>query len=123
MEFTCARSLGGSGSIVGVHVVSSNPAGTPASLELWLFSVTSTPTNDNSASAPSDAEAATVVAVIPLSASYANANNIVYHSGDIARPYICATADNKLYGRFVVRNAYTPASGETFKTTLNLIVD
>lgn len=117
-SFTVGARLGGSGTIKGVQMVSSAVPTLAGSFELWLFNATNTPQNDNAAFGPSDAEALTVVAVIPLSYSYDTANNRFYTTQDIARPFVCAAADTKLYGRVVVRNAYVPASAETLAITL-----
>lgn len=119
----CALRLGGSGAIVGAQMVSSAVPALIGQFELWLFNATNTPQNDNAAFGPSDAEALTVVAIIPFSYSYDTANNRVYTSGDIARPFICAAADTKLYGRVCVRNAYVPANAETLAITLQLLQD
>jgi hypothetical protein len=116
LSFTgCARANGGTGAIVSARCVSSNPAALPGTFELWLFDATNTPTNDNSAAAPSDAEAATVVAIIPFTASYLTANNQLYSAGSCYYKFKCASAATTLYGRVVVRNAYVPASGETLQ--------
>lgn len=122
----CGRSNGEGGIILDVIMVDSANQSTAGSFELWLFSATVTPDNDNAVFTPTDAECATLVAVIPLNVSYVGdatsgaGGNRVYQSDQANRHFVCAAGDANLYGLLVVRNAYTPVSGETFTIILKI---
>lgn len=123
----CARANGGTGVILGATVIDSSAQTTKPQLELWLFDTTSTPNNDNAAFAPSDGVAETCIGVISLSTNYvgdpATSGNIVFESGPVSLPYVCGGSSSDLFGRIVVRNAYTPTSAEKFTVRLRLQQD
>lgn len=131
MSFSgCARANGGSGVVVSVTLIDSANQTTKPQLELWLFDTTSTPTNDNSAFAPSDSVANTLVGIIPLSllyvgdsASGASGNSAWIGALAAPIPYVCGGSSTSLFGRLVVRNAYTPVSAEVFTVRLGLQQD
>lgn len=100
-------------------------AGTKPDLELWLFHTAPTPVNDNAAFAISDAEILNLVAIVPFAVAtfQASSNNCACQKTGLAIPVHGALRDKArktvdLYGMVVVRNAYTPASGEVFNFSL-----
>lgn len=117
-----ARVSGGTGVIVGATITDSVLGSPLPDLELWLFDTTATPNNDNAAFAPTDGVANTVVAVIHLSATYAGTVNVILDSGALSIPFV-TVAGTSLFGMLVVRNSYTPASGEVFSVRLRLLQD
>jgi hypothetical protein len=126
----CARANGLGGVIQHATLVDSAAQATKADLELWLFDTTFTADNDNAVFTPTDAELATVVCVIDMSANVyvgdatAGADGNCVHQSDVLnRAFTCEAADDDLYGALVVRNAYTPVSGETFTIQLHILQD
>jgi hypothetical protein len=125
----CARANGGSGVMVRVVVIDSANQATAASLELWLFDTIPHADNDNAAFTPTDAECATCLAVIPLNASYVGTatsgadGNRVYVMNGLNIPFKCGAASDDLFGLLVVRNTYTPVSGEVFTVRLGILQD
>lgn len=126
----CARANGLGGVIQHAKLVDSANQATKGSFELWLFDTTFTPDNDNAVFTPTDAEMATVVCVINLSSSTfvgdataGDGGNVLHQSDVLNRAFTCETADTALYGALVVRNAYTPVSGETFAIQLEILQD
>lgn len=123
----CASANGGSGYILGALMVDSANQATKGIFELWLFDTTVTPDNDNAAFTPTDAECATLVAIIPLVASYVGdaqsgaSGNAVYSSPEMMRPFTCGGASDDLFGLLVVRNAYTPVASEVFTIRLRVV--
>lgn len=108
-----ARFSGGSGIIQGVAASFSDLWGTKPSLELWVFDTTSTPSNDHTAFAPSDGVVDTLVAVIPLTATYVGdatgtTGNFSMDTGPVNYPFLTSGSAN-LFFRIVIRNAGTPA--------------
>ena|SRR5690606_10143993 len=103
--------------------------GTKPDLELWLFAEDIAEVADNSAFAPDDTEILTLIDVIPFPA----ADWLVGLSGSGADGNIVQTArdlniklpqtNGSLYGQLVVRNAYTPISGEQFDCHLIVALD
>lgn len=121
-------SNGGAGSIVKVLMVDSANAATKGSFELWLFDTTFTPDNDNAVFTPTDAELATLIDVIPLPSTFvgdatAGADGNAVYIGTLAEPidFKCKPTSSNLFGALVVRNAYTPVSGESF--TIRLFIE
>jgi hypothetical protein len=105
--------------------IDSVAAGTKPDLELWLFHTAPAPVNDNAAFTITDAEALTLVAIVPFAvASFqASALNCACQKLALDLPLrgalgSRAMATQDLYGIVVVRNAYTPASGEVLTFTL-----
>ena len=97
-------------------------------LELWLFDADIAEVADNGVFAPTDAEILTLVGVIDFAVadwkvglSGAGAGgNIVQQVNNLGIVYKAVGDNNnaKLYGQLVLRNAYTPISGEIFHTEL-----
>jgi hypothetical protein len=125
IEFTgLGRSGVFTGTLYGVEMDDQNNAGTPGEFELWLFSSSPTIANDNAAAAISWAASATLVAVVPLYASYlvnagsGNAGVRRYESAaPIGRLY-ATDANGSLWGALVARSSYTPLSAEIFRITV-----
>ena len=126
MTFTSAASAaGGKGEIVRALLVDSANVSTKASLELWLFNATVTPDNDNAVFTPTDAELATCIGVIPFTLSYigdatSGAGGNAIYIGTLSEPIKFTSATGNLFGLLVVRNAYTPVSGEIFTVMLDI---
>ena len=130
-----ALSKGGGGTIADVLLVlSANNTGTLAGdFELWLFQGAAAPTadNDNAAFTPTDAECADLVAIVAFegsdsfvgTATAGAGGNVVYHPSRRALLYTCQADTKDLYGLLVVRNAYTPVTGEIFTVTLKVEQD
>lgn len=120
------RAQRGGGVVLSVTVVSSILAATPAEMELWLFDATVAAIADSGAWAPTDAEAATCIGIVELASAdaYAGTVNRTYHVNGLSIPYkTTQTADTKLYGYLVVRNAYTPGAAETLTIRLGVDAD
>lgn len=129
VQFTgCARVSGWGGVLQSVVLIDSAGNTAPPVLELWLFDSSVTPDNDNAAFTPTDAEAAKCVAIIPLGTGFAGDPNVgstgnrVFTASGLGMAYQCS-GGTSLYGRLVVRNAYTPISAETFQVILYMVPD
>lgn len=115
-----------SGSITTARVHSSANQGTKPELELWLFGSDIAEVGDNAPFAPSDAEALNLIGVIDFAESGwriglsggGAAGNAVCQSDNIGLTFRAFTQN--VYGVLVLRNAYTPVSGEVF--TVDLVV-
>lgn len=111
------------GFITKAWLVDTGAPATLPSLELWLFNRAPAAQADNAAFAVTDAELlAGFIGVIPFSTSYIGlaSGNHVQVSDFPAIEFELAPGDTNLYGILVVRNAYTPISGETFKAMLSV---
>jgi hypothetical protein len=109
-------------------IVEANQATKP-DLQLWLFDTAPTPPNDNAAFAPTNTELEALVAIIAFPVgSFVVANSAAGASGNVAcdaqalfiQANTAATSD-KLFGILVVRNAYTPTSGEKYVLRLKVV--
>jgi hypothetical protein len=109
-------------------IVEANQATKP-DLQLWLFDTAPTPPNDNAAFAPTAAEIEKLVAIIAFpvgsfvvgNAGAGNAGNVACDAQALFIQVNTAAADDKLYGILVVRNAYTPTSGEKYVLRLKVV--
>lgn len=120
----CGRQLGGSGVISNVLVVDDAAPATKADLELWLFASAPAGEVDNAAFTPTDAELLELVGVVDLGSSpYVGDGNCVYQALTQNLCYRCSDEDRSLYGTLVVRNTYTPVSGEVFTVSLGVLQD
>lgn len=125
IEFT---GLGRSGVLTGtlysVEMDDQNNAATPGEFELWLFSSLPTIANDNAAAAISWAAAATLIAVVPLYASFlvnagAGAAGVRrYQSASPLGILYSTDANGSIWGALVARSSYTPLSAELFAFTV-----
>lgn len=121
-----AKANNGGGTIVSAELIDSANQSTKGIFELWVFDTTVTPDNDNAVFTPTDAELATLVGIIPFDVSYvgdaqSGANgNAVYQANFLNLPFKAGAASRNLFGLLVVRNAYTPVSGEVFTIRLNV---
>lgn len=107
------------GYIVEANLIDEASQSTLGQFELWLFSSAPSAENDNAAFAPSNAEVETISTIIPFSTPYAgktSSGNTVYMYKNMNHRYQAAT----LYGILVVRNGYTPISGEKFTVQLRI---
>lgn len=98
------------------------PATLP-SLELWLFDTAPAAQADNAAFAVTDTELANVIGVIPFTYSYVGlaSGNHIQQSDLVSLVLEVKSGASDIYGVLVVRNAYTPVSGETFKILLSVV--
>lgn len=110
-----------------VRLFSSANQSTKMQAELWLFHTDIAEVADNAAFAPTDAEMLTCVAVVPIptaawlvgKADSGADGNATAFIDNIDIP-VRASGDGILYGQLVVRNAYTPVSGQVI--TCDIIV-
>lgn len=124
----CAKANAGSGTIYSVQCVDSAAQTTKAQLELWIFAGTSAPTpdNDNAAFTPTDGELANLIGVVEFNAWYVGdassgaSGNCVSRALNQNIGFVCGASVDDLYGLVVVRNAYTPVSGESFTFILHI---
>ncbi len=127
----CAYRKGGEGVITKARIIDScNQSSLYPRFELFLFSVAPVAANvayDADPFAPSDAELLNFVGVIPFPATYeaktgtGNTGSCVHVSDNIHIPFNCAAGSADLYGALVVRNAYIPVTGESFKASLSIL--
>lgn len=121
---TKTKQLGGSIATARLH--SSANQATKLDGELWLFNTDIVKVADNSAFAPTDTEMLTLVGVIDFpvanwkvgNAAVGVVGNSVCEAFNLGLAY--KGASTTLYGQLVVRNVYTPVTGEIF--TVELIV-
>jgi hypothetical protein len=127
-----SRKTGSSGLILGAMMIDSANQSTKPQVELWLFSAAPGAKNDNAAFAPTDAELETLIDIIKFDntnalvgtvTAGADGNSIQKTSSPIAIPFKSAEGSRALYGVPVVRNAYTPVSGEKFTFQLRVAYD
>jgi hypothetical protein len=128
-----ARFSGGSGIIQGMTAIFSDNWTAKPALEIWVMDTTSTIVTDNTAFIPTDAEVATVIDVIPMTASYvgepttgtgsSTTGNMVMSTGQISVPFLTAGSAN-LFLRLVVRNAgQAGANSSTVKIRARILQD
>jgi hypothetical protein len=106
--------------ITNARITSSVNAGTKPDLELWLFRSDIAEVGDNEAFAVTDAEQLTRIGIIdfPVANWIVGGANAVCEVSNIGLAFKAATSS--IYGVLVVRNTYTPVSGETL--TVELVV-
>ncbi len=118
------------GTIEGARIISSANQSTKPELELWLFSEDIAEVADNSAFAPTDAEMLTLLGIIDFAeldwrvgnaTSGADGNSCC--ESIAVPPIVFIVPAQTIYGQLVVRNAYTPVSGETFTVDLMVALD
>ncbi len=108
------------GSIPTARIWSSANQATKLEGELWLFHTDIVAVADNAAFAPTDVEMLTLVGVVDFpaanwkagAAGIGAAGNAVCEAYNLG--FAFKSSEKKLYGQLVVRNAYTPVSGEIF---------
>ena len=120
MDFTpMARVAAGSGLIMRAVLVDDSAQTVPC--ELWLFHTAPAGLPaDNAAFTITDADALNLIAVIPFDTYYASALNTV-SIGELTNghaPFVCAAADQSLFGVLVTRGAPTYATGQLHVTLL-----
>lgn len=113
----------------GVTLIQSAAPTLPPSLELHLFDTSITMQNDNAAWNPTDADLARSLGYVKFpgtqiagAASGGNGNYVLSIPSDI-KSRAAASATTSIYGVVVVRNGYTPVSGETFTFRLHVVKD
>ncbi len=142
MSFTrAARITNSAGGEICSAILISSAASSTLQAELYLFDTAFTIAEDNAAFNPSDTQIKGFVGVVPFynqatmgdltntnppadfkaAADYPLASNTIFQVSDLGIIYQCASGSATLFGVLVARNAYTPASGETF--TIKLGVD
>jgi hypothetical protein len=130
------RFNGGGGDIVAATLLDSANQATKPDLELWIFNASPTPDNDNAVFTPTDAELATLVGIIEFKgvtksyigdATAGAGGNIIIPGTQagttvprLSIPFVCGASLTSLYGLYVIRNAYTPVSGEIFTVMLSV---
>lgn len=116
--------VGAAGIIRGVRLYKSGTTVTNGSFRIFLFTATpGTPTNgDNGAfGVASAADYLDLVAVDLSSGALAGGTTgASKRSAAVAIPFRLPSTADKLYGLIDVQAAYTPASGETFRVTLEI---
>lgn len=123
LTFTgAARLVGMTGLITDAVLIDEANQATKGQFELHLYDTTFTPNNDNAAFAPTVAVAETEVGVIEFPTAFASTNADTYHAKNVNLGFATLTTAN-LFGELVVRNAYTPVSGEKFTIRLKIIQD
>ncbi len=92
-------------------------------LELWLFDTTVTADADNAAFTPTDAEMLTLIDVIEFPSSAWKVGTAGGNSVNVQRNLGIPVKPNgtEIYGVMVVRNTYTPVSGEQIKVILRVV--
>lgn len=103
--------------IGGLATSSVAPATVPV-LDLMLFSTNFAIAADNAVFAPSDAELLTLCCIIEFS-NFKTLSLNQFSMGSVLTPYLLTPVAGgiTLFGVFVARNAYTPASGEVISAT------
>lgn len=99
-----ARASGGTGTIVGVTMVSAQDA--IGAYDLVLTDSSITLASDNAAYAISDSDARNVIGIVQLAGSYDIGNNRICQAFNIAMPYICE-GGTSLYGGLITRAGHT----------------
>lgn len=114
----------------GVSLIYSGAPATKPDLELHLFDTAPTLQNDNATWNPLDADLDKALLMISfpgsgatICAPLASSGNMVQHASPAIRSHACAAGASAIYGVLVVRNAYTPTSGEKFTFRLHAIQD
>lgn len=120
-----ARALGLGGILQGAVFIDSVAQSTKPDLELYLFDTAVTTQNDNAAWAPTDADMEKCLGFIafPSGLFKTGSGNGVVNVEGIAKVFQCASTSQDLFGILVVRNAYTPTSGEKLTIRLAVIQD
>lgn len=116
--------------IVGATLVCSQNPALKGDFRLFLFDTAVAMEADNAAWDPSDAEMATCLGYVDFGdepesgGASGGTGNVIYQALGLNIP-IVAPSDGvfDIYGILVVRNAYVPASGETFTIRLHVIQD
>jgi hypothetical protein len=123
------RESGGVGVVVSATIATNSNESTKPDLELWLFDTIPTAINDNAAFVVSDADILNVVGVFAFATSSwrqatAGTGGTSFAQGawlaSTPPPMFRLAAGTALYGLLVVRNAYTPISGEVFHIKLGI---
>lgn len=128
LQFTVGRFVGATGVCLGMIITNSQNAAVKATGELRLYGTTSTPATDNAAFDASDTVNDTCQIVIPFSTASdgltGTGGNCVYDVDISPKVYACGAADTKLYGRIIMKSAYTsPANSDTWKIQLRILQD
>lgn len=125
-----ARVAAGSGSVFGARLIDEANQATKGSFELYLFSSAPAAVNDNAALALNAGDVEKLIGVIAFddltyitNAASGASGNVVFGKWGIIRPFKCPAGVQSLFGLLVVRNAYTPVSGEKFVIQLGIIQD
>lgn len=100
----CARASGGTGTLVGVQIISAADIIGPMDIVLTRASITLA--SDNAAYAISDSDALSVVAVVQLAGAFDIGNNRICQQFNLAIPYDCS-GGTSLYGGLITRFAHT----------------
>lgn len=123
-----AGGYGSGGIIQHAEIVGNANQATKPDLELWLFDTAPSIPNDNAAFAPSFAEMKTVIGVIAFPVASFKVGNatvgaggaVICEASNIGLPFnVVGTNNAAIFGILVVRNAYTPTSGEQYQIRLH----
>ena len=127
LEFAVSRVTGGTGVIIHASCTDSANQATKPNLRLYLFDTTPTVVADNAAWTPSDADMVNIIGYVEFAsweiglATVGADGNCVSLATNLQIPFDCTNGN--IYGLLVVRNAYTPVSGETFSIKLGVLQD
>ena len=115
-----ARANAIGGVVASVMLIDSVNAATNIDCDIFFFNTTLAQQADNVAFAATDAEMATCIGVVSIVGTDGkeSSNNIAYNGimpspGNI--PFVPDAGSRNIFAVIVVRNAYTPASGEIFR--------
>ena len=106
------RSNEASGRITRARLIKSDAGVTSASFRLWFFSEAVTPTNDNSALSMLEADLSKVIGYVDLTLIAMTDYAQLWTSCDM--PFDCPAGADDIFCLVEARDAYTPASAETF---------
>lgn len=128
-QFRATKDLGAFGLLQKAEIVVAANQATKPDLQLWIFDAAPAIQNDAAAFAPSFAEMKTLVAVISFpvgsfvvaNAAAGASGNVVCDAQNLAIPVNTVSGSDTLYGVLVVRNAYTPTSGEQYQIRLTFV--
>jgi len=125
LTFAAPRISGGTGVIIHAVCVDSVNAAVKPDLRLYLFSATPTVVTDNLPWTPTDANMATLIGFVNFSAWEEGlagaAGNCASFAANLNIPFDAVAAS--IFGLAVMRNIYTPASGEIFTFIMGVLQD
>lgn len=100
-----ARANGGSGTIVGVMMISA--ADITGGYDLALFRSNITLAGDNAAFAISDTDALEFAGLVQMSGAWDIGNNRVAQQFNLSVPYVCGSGTTSLFGTLITRSGHT----------------
>ena len=124
MEFTAARTAGGTGRVRRVKVAKSGTGVTNAAFALKLYSAAPTVANGDNG-AWSSTGAATLIGTVAVTVDQVLSDGAAGFGVPSSEPihFDLSGTNTKIYGLLVATAAYTPASGEIFTVSLDVSQD